>query len=117
VPYSEWPDSDFGDEASDFSLYGVHGAIYPPHLFDEEVFNKDVFLKLAPYADDIWLWIQEKRLGIKTKVIRSFNSHRNISVNRIEEMDYSQKGTLFFKNVVSGRNDEQLEKLLNYYQR
>lgn len=117
VPYSEWPDSDFGDEASDFSLYGVHGAIYPPHLFDEEVFNKDVFLKLAPYADDIWFWVQEKRLGIKTKVIRSFNSHRNISVNRIEEMDYSQKGTLFFKNVVSGRNDEQLEKLLNYYQR
>ena len=115
VPYSEWPDSEYGDESSDYSLYGVHGAIYPPHLFDEEVFNKDVFLKLAPYADDIWFWIQEKRLGIRTKVVRSFNSQRNISVNRIEAMDFSQTGTLFFQNVVSGRNDEQLEKLLTYY--
>ncbi|MCR5298058.1 MAG: glycosyltransferase [Paludibacteraceae bacterium] len=116
VPYSEWPDCAYGDETCDYSLYGVHGAIYPPHIFDEEVFNKEVFLKLAPYADDIWFWIQEKRLGIRTKVVRSFNSHRNVSVNRIEEMDFSQTGTLFFQNVVSGRNDEQLEKLLNHYQ-
>lgn len=115
VPYSEWPDCAYGDETCDYSLYGVHGAIYPPHIFDEEVFNKDVFLKLAPYADDIWFWIQEKRLGIKTKVVLSFNSRRNVSVNRIEEMDFSQTGTLFFQNVVSGRNDEQLEKLLNHY--
>jgi len=35
---------------------GGAGALYPPYCLHKEVTNKDLFMKLAPKADDIWFW-------------------------------------------------------------
>jgi len=35
---------------------GCGGVLYPPHCLRKEVTNKDLFMKLAPKADDIWFW-------------------------------------------------------------
>ena len=72
-------------------------------------------MKLCPTADDIWFWIQEQRCGVKTQIVDNINFKANRSVNRIEEYDYSQVGTLFHENVIFGRNDKQLLALVDYY--
>lgn len=56
-PYREWPAgrnrglASYGD-----LLMGVAGVLYPPHALAAEVMREEVFLRLAPYADDLWFW-------------------------------------------------------------
>lgn len=115
IPYNQWKDSKYIKIDDEISLFGVGGCIYPPAVFDEEMFREDVFMRLCPTADDIWFWVMEKRLNIKTQLIEPSGYGYNQSVNRIEEYDWSQKGTLMHTNVVGGRNDEQLRALLELY--
>ena len=37
------------------------------------------------------------------------------SVNRIEEFDRSQTGTLMSQNLIAGKNDQQLLNVVEYY--
>lgn len=37
-----------------YFLEGFAGTLYPAHCFSQELFNEDVFMKLTPYADDVW---------------------------------------------------------------
>lgn len=115
LPYSQWKDCKYGDENSEISFYGVGSCCYPPYIFDNEIFNKDVFLKLCPTADDIWFWAMEQRLNIKKQYITHYGYGYHCSINRIEEYDWNQKGTLMYQNVVQGRNDEQLRSVIEYY--
>ncbi len=114
LPYSHWKDCSFGTENSEYSLFGG-GGIYPPNVFDDEIFKSDVFLKLCPTADDIWFWIQEKRMGIKTQLTpcHGYGLHRPI--DRIYDYEIAGDGCLSVNNVLNGQNDVQLRKLLEYY--
>ena len=112
LPYSQWQNSVWGNEYSDYSLYGVSGIIYPPHIFDDEITKSDIFLSLCPTADDIWFWAMEKRQSIATKMLPP---REKISVNRIEEYDLTQKGTLLHHNVTHGANDGQMERVIKKY--
>lgn len=115
LPYSQWKDCKYGDEHSEISFYGVGSCCYPPHLFDDEIFKKEIFLKLCPTADDIWFWAMEERLNLKKQYISHYGHGYHRSVNRIEEYDLSQRGTLMYQNVMGGRNDQQLQLILNFY--
>ena len=114
LPYSQWKDCKYGDETSEISFFGCC-CCYPPNIFDDEILKEDIFMSLCPTADDIWFWVMEKRLGIKTKLIEPSGNTYNTSVNRIEEYDWTQQGTLMYLNVTQGKNDEQLEALLKHY--
>lgn len=114
IPYSKWKDCKYGNEHSEYSLFGG-GSIYPPHIFDDEVRRKDLFMNMCPSADDLWFWVQEKRLGVKTQLTEHHGYGLHIPVNRIEEYDLTQRGTLFYVNCIQGKNDEQLDALLKHY--
>lgn len=114
APYSTWVDCKFMKDGDEISFFGCC-CCYPPDIFDDEILNEKIFLALCPTADDIWFWVMEKRLGIKTALIEPSGNGYNKSINRIEEYDWSQKGTLMFVNVTLGKNDEQLEALLKHY--
>ena len=115
LPYSQWQDCKNGNEQSDISFYGVGSCLYPPHIFDDEIFKKDIFLKLCPTADDIWFWAMEERLHIKKQYITPHGFGYHQSVNRIEMYDWNQRGTLMYQNVVEGKNDEQLRAIIDCY--
>lgn len=114
-PYTIWQDCKYGNEHTEYSLFAGNGTVYPPHIFDEEISNKEVFMKLCPTADDIWFWVQEKRLAIRTQLISNAGYGLHVPVNRVYTYNPNQPGTLFYENGVQGRNDEQLEALLTYY--
>lgn len=114
APYSVWHDSIYGNENTLYSPLGVGGVLYPPHIFDEEIFKDEVFIKLAPYADDIWFWVQEYRCGVKVKLIPDAHKY-NIEVNRIDNLKEGGSTALYFQNCLHGRNDKQFKALLEYY--
>jgi hypothetical protein len=115
IPYSQWKDNQLGNYQSFFSAVGKDGVLYPPGIFDSEIFNSIIFRKLAPSADDIWFWIQEYRNNIKVLIVRDSSKNKNLNINTIEQ--WVQKGStaLYFENAVLGKNDIQLENLLDYY--
>ena len=113
IPYNKWRDGRQWTDGDPISFFGC-GCCYPPHIFDQEVLNKEVFMKLCPKADDIWLWAMEERLGIKRKYIgRKGMYHR--PVDQIFEYLVGQDNSLTMYNVLNGENDIQLHNLLEYY--
>lgn len=55
--------------SSDLIQIGVGGVFYPPHCLHDLVGHKDVFMKIAPLADDIWLNVMARLKG--TPVVQS----------------------------------------------
>ncbi|HCY73830.1 MAG TPA: hypothetical protein DHU75_07065 [Rikenellaceae bacterium] len=94
---------------------GVSGVLYPPRIFDKEIFNDDVFLKIAPHTDDIWFWLMEVRSGIKAELVLHTQRQQDISVSMIEYLQENESTALYFENCFNGRNDKEMYALLEYY--
>lgn len=63
-PYGEWykeSKEDIKGSSHELFATGCWGILYPPHVFGDNpyAFDKDLFLRLAPLADDIWLKFME----------------------------------------------------------
>ena len=120
LPYMKWIESSvFGEKANllkqQVSPFGVSGVLYPPNVFDDEVFNEEVFLKQAPHTDDIWFWLMEVRNGIKTQLICDAPYDKDVSVSMMEYLVESESTALYFQNCFNGRNDREMYALLDYY--
>lgn len=115
LPYLSWRNMEHGDPTKDqISFFGCGGCLYPPHIFDDEVVNEDVFMKLAPSADDIWFWIMEYRNGIATRLIAADNT-LYVPVDRTTWFDLTRTDCLTTHNDVGGLNNKQFKALQYYY--
>lgn len=52
-------------------IYGCFGILYPPHCFNDKIFDKDLFMKEFPTTDDIWFSFCA--VINKTKIVRVFD--------------------------------------------
>ena len=115
LPYSQWKDNKNSIENPDYSLIGCGGILYPPHIFDDEILKEQLFMDMAPTADDIWFWIMEKRQNIRVRLIPQARYGLHVEVNRIDHWDPNRDGSLYFINEINGKNNEQFKKLINNY--
>ena len=107
-PYENWQKHVKEEKASyDNFLTGVGGVLYPPMCFSNEVTREDIFLKCAPIADDIWLWVMALVHNRKIRVVKS-HIKTLIVTNLFRQLF---KRTLYRKNR-KGENDKQLKCLL-----
>lgn len=69
APYRQWQKGDrsLRDTGGSFRnlLLGYGGVVYPPHVFDSQVLDSGKFMRLAPGQDDLWLWANAVRLGVR----------------------------------------------------
>lgn len=86
---------------------GVGGVLYRPNIFSEKLFEKELFLKLSPNADDLWLKAVELYSGIPTVMVPLKLSSVNV--------DNSQQISLQSINVHQNRNDEYWMNLTEYF--
>ena len=89
---------------------GVSGAIYAPGVFHPDVTRDDLFLRLAPGADDIWLYWMHRMAGSRPAKIGGRA--------RILEWDGSQAVNLRAVNRPpggQGGNDRAIAALLEHY--
>ena len=115
IPYSQWQDSEYGNEHSIYSPFGGDGTLYPPHIFDEEILNDEVFMKLAPTADDMWFWLMEYRQSINVRLLKNSKSLKNYYFNIAQMADIENSDSLYSHNCLNGQNDVQFVKLIEYY--
>jgi hypothetical protein len=55
LPYESWEAINKGDVTFNTFFGSGGGVLIPPNAIHSDVLNKEVFLNLCPYADDIWL--------------------------------------------------------------
>lgn len=55
LSYHNWGTTEKPGLSKNRCQIGIGGVLYPPHLLDEMVLDKEVFMNAAPYADDLWL--------------------------------------------------------------
>ena len=104
-------------ECSDASplnfLTGVGGVLYPPHCLDDEVFNKDVFLDICKYADDVWLYAMALKAGTITRKCPTHTEKGNDFIGD----DIDNAPGLRLLNMKKGKemNDVQFAAVMDYY--
>lgn len=116
LSYSEWTDTNatHNAEVGLYSPMGFRGVLYPPHIFSEEIFNREVYGKYCPKADDIWFTVMEIIDKIAVKPIEHKDAisddldHRNEYVSQNSD-------ALHFLNDALGQNDVQIKALCDYY--
>ena len=111
MPYETWlKQVDTEGSAYYNFLTGVGGVLYPKNCFSKEVLREDIFLKAAPYADDIWFWVMALLHNRKIRVVR--NHSKYLLCTSIFNQLFSR--TLYSYNK-NGGNDDQLEGLMKFY--
>jgi hypothetical protein len=111
VPYSDWKHN-FKPQKNDPNLHlltGVSGVLYPPEIFNETLFEKEVLLDICKYADDIWISMHAILNEVQIKTNTKFNKDF-ISISK------SSRVRLLNHNSKNGGNDDQLKSVLKHLQ-
>lgn len=91
---------------------GFGGVLYPPHSFTNEVYNEEVFMRLAPTADD--LWFKSMSLLAQTPVVK-VHSFFDFLDEFIPDEDV-QDTALNNQNQLEGNlNNKQFKALFEHY--
>lgn len=110
MPYLDWVKH--GAKGCDIYNFptGVSGILYPPHCYHEDMTKKEIFLKLCPYADDVWFKVMTMLKGTLCEKIDTphFNS-------LFVPLDIEEETSLQRINVVNGGNDKQIKAVFDYY--
>lgn len=87
---------------------GFGGVLYPRNVMHEDVFKKEVFMKICPKTDDLWL-----------KCMSALNDVKVVRVRRTPVRYFSilstQKSALTFENVYDRKNDVAMKLILQEY--
>nr|WP_297783314.1 zinc-binding alcohol dehydrogenase [uncultured Allomuricauda sp.] len=110
LPYKQWQPNASGCKNPKLTLpIGAGGTLYPPSTMDKKVFDQDLFLKLAPNADDLWFKIMGLLKG--TISIQASNTGK-------EPIPIwgSQKVSLKKGNIEKDKNRTQWQALTDHFQ-
>ncbi len=90
-------------------ITGGAGALYPPKVLNDEVFNESIFARLAPDEDDSWF--NAMRLLNKNKVFQ-------VEAKEIEVLPSAYAYALYYTNTADNRKkfNRQFNDIFNYYQ-
>ena len=81
--------------------------LYPPNIMNEDLLKEDIFMKLCPIGDDLWLKVMQLLNDIPCVLAAKQRTLRYI--------DGTQEIALHKTNVGQGKNDEQLNNLFEFY--
>jgi len=113
LPYRKWDWSTTDTRPSKMIFpTGVGGVIYFPGCFDNNILDKESFLKICPGADDVWLKAMSLKNGILCKKItdsRPFSS-------RFLTIEHSQTNSLIQSNKKNNSgNDKKIQSVFSKY--
>ncbi len=110
--YRDWDFSTKMDSAS-LSIFptGVGGVLYFPGCLDEKALDDELFMRLSPNADDVWLKAMSLLNNTKCKTIIRTSPFRFEFPN----LPYSQEMTLKRANKKDGGNNEKISRVFNHF--
>ncbi|MDR2409925.1 MAG: hypothetical protein LBE13_17690 [Bacteroidales bacterium] len=114
LPYCGWKYIKSSDSSLiNFPLSGA-GGLHHKNYLSPDITNKELFLNLCPYADDIWFYFMLIKGNTRIRVVRK-PSNRVKYVNPYREYNLIDGYKLTTINVDNAQNDEQFKKVMNYY--
>ncbi|MDR0305509.1 MAG: hypothetical protein LBI42_01595 [Chitinispirillales bacterium] len=115
IPFVKWKRNIKDDYPPFLNVQlGAGGCLYHKKYLHEDVFKRDLFMKLAPYGDDLWFYFMAILNGTPVHVAK--NSCDNVKyVNPYREYGFENGYTLLADNVNGGGNDQQLKNIIDYY--
>jgi hypothetical protein len=109
--YRDWIWDYKGEEKSMLHFpTGCGGVLYPPQCFHKDILRNDLFLKLAPTADDVWFKAMTLLQGYPCKRIVSGDKyidtkkHQDIALYHINNTNNNEN-----------MNDISIRQVFNYY--
>lgn len=107
--YSEWKTASQADFTHKWLMpIGYGGVLYPPKVLYKDILDKELFLKLAPKADDLWFKAMSYLAGTSTR--RSINPGK-----KPIPLAGSQKDSLKKTNVKQNGNYLQWKAICDHY--
>jgi hypothetical protein len=105
LPYVAW-DAEIDGPASGADIFptGVGGVLYPPGALPAQTTDEAAFRRLAPRADDVWLYAMGLVAGLRVEKV---SRHRPLAY-----WPGSQACGLTELNVIGGENDASLRRVL-----
>jgi hypothetical protein len=109
MPYRQW-DINFKSSMPSFLFVptGVGGVLYPPGSLSEKLLNVHALKELCFHADDLWLKAGALLTSTKVKITPNYRQEF-ITVGK------TQNNKLVTSNSLNGGNDEQLKRILEYF--
>lgn len=109
LPYKEWPtQQETGVKGMNLLPIGYGGVLYPPNSLQPQVTDVQMFMELAPKADDLWF---KAMSFMKGTLVRRSSSPWPKPIPIIG----SQKISLLKTNVREDGNREQWLKITNFF--
>jgi hypothetical protein len=108
LPYLRWDSRPSPFASADRVQIGIGGVLYPPNCLHKLTLRKDLFLRLAPLADDIWLNTMA-RLN-NTPVVQSSYSPLPLPIENASPSLSS------VNNGAENKNDVQIKQIRDYLQ-
>jgi hypothetical protein len=104
-----WPE----DKSNLNFLTSGGGALFPPRCFVEEFFNREAFMSICPYADDVWI---NAMILMSGRQISKTYTHSKTGCDYVESY-FKQDDALSKENTNSSncRNDIQLKAVCEKY--
>ncbi len=89
------------------------GTLFPPHCFVDDFFNKDAYMSLCPYADDVWI---NAMIWLSGRSISKAFTHSRKGCDYIEICPEGNNA-LSIENLDESncRNDEQIKAVMDNY--
>lgn len=112
-PYNSWKQNVCQGEETPLFPLGVGGVLYPAGSLHEDTVNDSLFLKLSPYADDIWFWVMELLAGTRARLAES-EKRLFYPIDLFDQLLH--KGhSLMDVNMRENRNDVQIHDVFAHY--
>lgn len=109
LSYKSWiKDKNTKNNEDAIIAIGAEGVLYPPNCLSKEVTNADLFLELAPKADDLWFKVMAYLQGTKT-ILAAHRAKTPIPIIG------SQKQSLKKSNIDGDKNKTQWQAITQHY--
>ena len=122
MDYSTWEKGEYIPSQGNFGIKGIDfdtsycnfytsgsGALYPPHLLYKDIYDEDLFLKLAPTEDDVWYWAMAVQNDTPIHVIKD-------NLGLFEANIYAnQEFALYNINSQNDTTNTIFKNIFNYY--
>lgn len=112
-PYNNWGNEISGVKGSLIFPLGCGGCLYKKSFFYSDILREDLFLKLAPKADDIWFFFMEFLHQTKCCVLS--NKSLNFIPIDLFYQCFNKNSSLANTNCKQSQNDVQIRNVMSYY--
>ncbi|MDR0308203.1 MAG: glycosyltransferase [Chitinispirillales bacterium] len=90
------------------------GALYHKRYLHNDICKKELFLNLAPYADDLWFYFMTILNDTKIRVVKK-PCFKIKYVDPYREYGLNNEYTLSTNNLYANFNDKQLQNIIEHY--